>query len=185
MVETVVPEILRPILLDRFRTVLDGWVAQSFPDAGDELRRAIEFVASDGRLLMRTRGYRIPPHRDPRWGFLTGILYLAKPGDDRAWGTQFYTVDGDTSAASALPHWIKSEQCHLVEDVEFVPNRLIVFLNSTGAHGASIPEDAVPEALERYIYQFRIGPPADWIRRLVDTLPEDQRAAWRGKVGDY
>jgi hypothetical protein len=185
MVDTVVPEVLRPVLIERFRDVLDAWVRQSFPGLDDAGRRALEYVASDGRLLMRTRGYRIPPHRDPRWGFLTGILYLAKPDDDQRWGTQFYTVEGDVGAASALPHWIRDDQCRLVEDILFTPNRLIVFLNSTGAHGASIPEDAEPATLERYIYQFRIGPPADWIRRLVETLPEHERAAWRGKVGDY
>ena len=54
----------------------------------------------------------------------------------------------------------------------------VVFLNSTGAHRASIPSDAPPET-DRYIYQLQLGPepavraalnarlPAEHARRLV------------------
>jgi hypothetical protein len=58
-------------------------------------------------------------------------------------------------------------------------------MNSQGAHGASIPADAEPADLERYIYQFRIGPTADSIRKLQALLPEDRREMWSGKVADY
>ena len=44
---------------------------------------------------------------------------------------------------------------------------------------------AEPPTLERYIYQFRIGPTADSIRRLVAMLPEERRERWAGKVSDY
>ena len=60
------------------------------------------------------------------------------------------------------------------------PNSAVVFLNSTGAHRASIPSDAPPET-DQYIYQLQLGPepavraalnarlPAEHARRLVQS----------------
>lgn len=39
--------------------------------------------------------------------------------------------------------------------------------------------------LERYLYQFRIGPGRGQIRTLLAALPQDRRAAWEGKATDY
>ena len=69
-----------------------------------------------------------------------------------------------------------------MEDVKFRPNRLLVFLNSAGAHGAYIPADAQPETLERYIYQFRVGPTVDAIAKLRSMLPEERQPLWTGKA---
>lgn len=182
-VHDVVPHLLTPALLDRFRAPLEAWVAAQFPDAGIGLD-GLDMVPSDGRILLRTRGYVIKPHRDPKWGFLTCILYLARPGDSPAWGTQLYEVEGDEEARGALPHWIQGRPCRQVTDVTFVSNRALVFLNSAGAHGASIPADA-PEGLERYIYQFRIGPSAAAMAMLMNSLPDQRRAFWAGKLADY
>jgi hypothetical protein len=112
-------------------------------------------------------------------------MYLARKGDDESWGTQVYAVDDDGEAQGAAPHWIDPARCHLVEDVAFKPNRALIFLNSSGAHGATIPEDAKPADLDRYAYQFRIGPDAASIVTVTATLPEDRRAAWTGKVAEY
>jgi hypothetical protein len=59
---------------------------------------------------------------------------------------------------------------------------LLVFLNSGGAHGAHIPEDAQPENLERYIYQFRVGPSVEAVSMLKSMLPEERLALWSGKA---
>ena len=135
--------------------------------------------------MLRRRGYRIRPHRDPKWSFITCILYLARPGDDEAWGTQLYSVESDDEAKNASPHWISDSRCRLVEDVKFRPNRLLVFLNSFGAHGAHIPDDAKPADLERYIYQFRVGPTSEAIAMLKSMLPEERQPLWEGKAADY
>ena len=108
--------------------------------------------------MLRRRGYRILPHRDPKWSFLTASSTWHGLAEDDSWGTQLFSVDGDEEAQHAAPYWIDEKKCRLVEDVKFLPNRLLVFLNSVGAHGAFIPPDALPEDLERYIYQFRVGP---------------------------
>jgi hypothetical protein len=116
---------------------------------------------------------------------VTCLLYLARPGDSPTWGTQLFHVDGDTEAVNVAPHWIRAEHCRLAKEVPFRPNTALAFMNSRGAHGARIPADAEPPDLERYIYQFRIGPSPESIRRLQAVLPEDRREMWSGKKVDY
>ena len=118
----------------------------------------------------------------PRWRWFR--LYLSRKGDSEGWGTQLYEVEGDREARGAVPHWIDGQQCRQVKDVTFVPNRMLTFLNSIGAHGATIPDDA-PEGLERYIYQFRLGPSKASVVSLMESLPDDRRAFWAGKLADY
>jgi hypothetical protein len=113
-------------------------------------------------------------------------LYLARRGDNEAWGTQLYTVEQDDEARGTSPHWIDPARCRQVGDVAFRPNRMLILLNSVGAHGAHIPSDAQPQDLERYIYQFRIGPTADAIAVLKSTMPQERRPFWAAaKSADY
>jgi hypothetical protein len=182
MTSIVVSDWLMPPLVDKFRGALDDWIGANWPSVPP---REVEFHTSDGRILRRERGYRIPPHRDPKWAFITGILYLARRHDSEAWGTQLFTVDDDEEARGAAPHWINPARCRHVTDVAFRPNRLLVFLNSVGAHGAHIPADAEPEDLDRYIYQFRIAPTVESMAALKAALPEDRRPMWAGKSADY
>jgi hypothetical protein len=91
-----------------------------------------------------------------------------------------YAVSEDDEAAGAAPHWIDEKRCRLVDIVPYRANTMLVFLNSTGAHGARIPDDAEPADLERYIYQFRIGPGGVAIPPLMAMLSDQQRAFWAG-----
>ena len=111
-----------------------------------------------------------------------GLLYLARPGDDEAWGTQFYALDDDRQAPSAAPYWIDEARYRLVQDVTFRPNRFLAFVNSTGAHTASIPENAQPATLERYLYQFRVAPTLEAVSMLKSSLPEERQPLWMGKL---
>jgi hypothetical protein len=142
----------------------------------------MELHSSAGRILLRRPGYNIPPHRDPKWGFLTCLVYLARSGDPEAWGTQLYAVDEDDEAQGAKPHWIEPERCRLVTEVPFRRNSALLWLNSIGAHGAFIPQDVQPPDLQRYAYQFRIGPTRDAITALMDLLPTARRDVWSGKL---
>ena len=116
-----------------------------------------ELRTSDGRIMLRRPGYVIPPHRDPKWGFVTGLVYLARDGDPEEHGTSLYRVRGDEEAPSDKPYYVEESRCELVKTVPFRANTLLAFLNSTGAHGATIPADAKPATLERYVYQFGSG----------------------------
>lgn len=179
MASELVSRVITPRILDKFRVQIDEWIGTNWPDLPPA---SVDLHGSGGRIMFRRRGYRILPHRDPKWSFMTCIFYLARPGDAETWGTQLYAVDEDREAKSAAPYWIDQKHCSLVEDVAFLPNRLLVFLNSVGAHGAYIPADAQPETLERYIYQFRVGPSTDSISKLKSMLPEERRPLWAGKA---
>jgi hypothetical protein len=181
MADTVVPDMIAPAVLEKFRAHATVWLTKNFPAVGANPIDSIPMTCSDGRILLRRPGYYIPPHRDPKWGFITCLMYLARRGDSERWGTQLHRVVGDDEALGARPHWIDEQRCEPVEHIAFRRNRALVFLNSVGAHSAQIPADADPPDLERYAYQFRIGASAEAIRSLVDGLPADRRALWAGK----
>jgi hypothetical protein len=186
LVDVALEGAFQPAIVEKFREPLGRWIAHEFPAvAADPLGPPMELHSTDGRILLRGRGYHIPPHRDPKWGFITVLLYLPRGKESEQWGTQMYAVDQDETANSIAPHWIDPERCRLVVDVPFRRNTALVFLNSHGAHGAEIPEDAEPADLQRYIYQYRIGPTKAAIRSLVATLPPDRRPLWEGKLVDY
>lgn len=183
MARTVVERMLMTALIDKFKPFLNDWLTHNFPAFAGHGLDLVRMHASDGRILLRTRGYVIPPHRDPKWGFLSCLLYLARPGDSESWGTQLYAIEDDQEAIGTGPAWIEGGRCRQVSDVAFLPNRALVFLNSTGAHGARIPDDA-PDRLERYAYQFRIGPHSTSTTGLVESLPAERRPFWQAKSSD-
>jgi outer membrane murein-binding lipoprotein Lpp len=181
----VASTVIAPAVVEKFRVPLTAWLRDRLPPLGECPLEAIEMRCSDGRILLRRPGYLIPPHRDPKWGFITCLMYLARPSDDARWGTQLFTVLDDEDARGASPHWISEEQCRLVADVEFLPNRALVFMNSAGAHGAQIPANAQPPTLERYAYQFRVGPSLDSIDDIQSRLSDQERPMWAGKGTEY
>jgi hypothetical protein len=186
LVDVALERSFQPAVVEKFREPLGEWIAREWPQlASDPLGTPMELHSTDGRILLRGRGYRIQPHRDPKWGFITVLLYLTRRGDSERFGTQIYAVDDDAPANTISPHWIDPERCRLAADVPFRCNTALVFLNSCGAHGASIPDDAEPADLQRYVYQFRIGPTKAAIDALVTMLPADRRAEWEGKLVDY
>jgi hypothetical protein len=135
---------------------------------------------SDGRIMLRRPGYVIAPHRDPKWGFVTGLVYLARDGNSETYGTNLYRVAQDEEAPTDKPFYVNERKCELVKMVPYRANTMLAFLNSAGAHGASIPADAKPATLERYVYQFRLGPDTPTIKRLLAMMPAEQRALWSG-----
>lgn len=182
MAETVAAEIVAPAMLEKFGPQVNAWLRINFPVLGENPLAKISMTCSDGRIMLRRPGYYIKPHRDPKWGFLTCLLYLKRPGDDESWGTDVLRVTEDEEARGAKPHWIDETRCQAVERVDFRRNRALLFLNSTGAHTARIPDDAQPADLERYTYQFRVGAERETIQYLLANLPEDRRVFWEGKV---
>jgi hypothetical protein len=176
---------LAPIIVQKFEKPLKEWLASQWGRDGKELLESVQYQSTDGRLLLRSRGYIIPPHRDPKWGFITCLMYLARPSDSERLGTQLYSVSDDVDAPHVSAYWIKPESCRLEKDVPFRRNSMLMLLNSHGAHGARIPEDTEPADLERCLYQFRIGPSPQSIHQLMQALPDERRATWAGKIASY
>jgi hypothetical protein len=176
--QEIVGRVLSDALNEKFRAEVRRYIATFCPGFADDA--PLDLHASDGRVLLRRPGYVIDPHRDPKWGFVTGLIYLARDGDNEAYGTSLYRVRGEVEAPNAKPFYVPPDRCELVKAVPFKPNTLLAFLNSAGAHGASIPADAQPANLERYVYQFRLGPDARRIKQLLALMPEERRPLWAG-----
>ena len=174
----VVTDIVGPALTDLMRPTIREYLRTYCGDLPPDIDLTLH--ASNGRIMLRRPGYVIPPHRDPRWGFVTCLVYLARPGDNEAHGTQLYRVRQDGEAPSDKPFYVEESRCDLVTSVPFRANTMLVFLNSHGAHGASIPADATPVTLERYLYQFRLGPTSRAMTDLLTCMPKDKRGAWEG-----
>lgn len=175
---TIVGKLVHDALNRKFQDVICRYVRNFVPS----LPRDIDLTLhpSDGRIMLRRPGYYLAPHRDPKWGFVTGIVYLAREGDNEAHGTQIYRVRDDADAPTSRVYYPEPDKCQLVKDVPFRANTMLAFLNSEGAHGAAIPADAQPPSLERYIYQFRLGPTGKVIKRLTDLMPPEQATTWAG-----
>jgi hypothetical protein len=175
--ECIVPEVLR-----KFREPLEAHYDTIFGEAFRKRARALPQSVSGGRLMLRRPGYHLDPHRDPKRAWLTCLMYLAKPGDSQAWGTQVFKVTGDQEAPYTQTYYPAESGAavELVKLVPFVPNTALIFLNSGGAHGADIPRDA-PADLERCSFQFYIGPDRDDLDALIRDLPPDRQARWLSK----
>jgi len=160
----LVNEMLRPRLLDLFRSHLGSFWRDHF---GLD-PTCVSYYAAEGRLQRRRKGYRLRPHLDPPHAALTGLLYLARPGDDPMHGTSLYRP------ATPLP--VKRQGIFYPEDhgitlesavtVPFQANRLLVWMTPLGPHGADLTAHDVPKSIERYTYQFQFVIDKDTRRRL-------------------
>ncbi len=176
--DQIVGRMLREALTRKFESVVRQYV-ESF--CGPNLDGVdLTMNASDGRIMLRRPGYVIAPHRDPKWGFVTGLVYLVRKGDNESYGTQLYRVKDDEEAPNDKPFYVDQSRCELVRSVPFKANTMMAFLNSAGAHGASIPADAQPPDMERYLFQFRLGPGQKAIKSLLDTMVPERRERWAG-----
>lgn len=180
----VTDQMIRPMVLDRFAAPLQRHYASIF--GADHLTQAmaVPHSVNSGRLMLRRRGYHLEPHRDPKHSMLTCLVYFARPGDDEAFGTQIFSVANDTDADYKQTYYPEQagHTCTLAKVVPFRPNSMLVFLNSRGAHGATIPADA-PADLARYSYQFYIGPEKEALGSLVRQLTGERRRMWQNKEG--
>ena len=143
--DTVVTRTLVPAVTEKFRPALDEFVRTNWPQMGSMADAGITLRVANSRLMLRRPGYVIKPHRDPRWAFLTCLVYLPRPTDADAYGTQLYRLRHEPEVTHSSPLWVEQAECDLVQDVPAKRNTALIFLNSVGANGASIPSDAPPD----------------------------------------
>jgi hypothetical protein len=166
--DTVIPDILTPALVTRMQPFLEAAYAAEYGAAAGPLVAALPHGPSAGRLMLRRPGYKLEPHLDPHRVAFTCLLYFARPGDDSAYGTQLFEVDGPivvdrTNTFFPREHGYK---CREVKTVSFEPNSALVFLNRGGAHAAEIPKKA-PKHTKRFSYQFYVAPEQAAVESLV------------------
>jgi hypothetical protein len=182
MDDAIACRMIRPAVLEKFHAPLQRHLASMFGPELLEQANSLPQSVSGGLLMLRRPGYFIGPHRDPKRAMLTCLFYLAREGDNEAYGTQIFRVLEDGEAPYKQTYYPEQEgrTCELVKVVPFKPNTMLVCLNSRGAHGAAIPADAPPE-VERYSYQFYVAPHNEALAALVKSSPT-VRTMWRSKA---
>jgi hypothetical protein len=175
-------QVIQPAVLHKFHDPLQGHFDTVFGPSFREQANALPQLSSGGRLMLRRAGYHLDPHRDPKRSMLTCLLYLARPGDSEAHGTQLFRVIGDREASYKQTYYPEADgqRCELTAVVPFRPNTMLVFMNSRGAHGATIPADA-GDGVERYSYQFYVAPENEALGALIRGLPRERRTMWQNK----
>jgi hypothetical protein len=176
----VVSDELMPALLEKFGPMILPHYELVVGAAFASRAAALPKEAS-GRVLLRRPGYRLGPHLDPKSVLLTGLLYLARPGDAELYGTSMYRVDRSFVHPNRNTFYPESDGyvCEFAKLIEFRANRLFVFLNSQAAHGAELPIDA--PLRERYAYQFYVTPVG--LEALISEMPDAERARWEDPAG--
>jgi hypothetical protein len=171
-----------PAMFEKFDQPLRAHYRTMFGDDAVDRAAALPRRGSGGRLMLRRPGYHLAPHRDPKYSFVTCLLYLARPGDDDAHGTQLFRVEGDAEADYKQTYYpeARGHRCELVATVPYRPNTMLAFVNARGAHGATIPETA-PATLERYAYQFYVTPEPEVFASFIKQLPPERRRMWKSK----
>ena len=172
--------LIREAVLERFHESLQRHFDVIFGEQFRQQASVLPQLTDGGRLMLRRPGYHLRPHRDPKRAMITCLLYLARPGDDEAYGTQLFRVAPDSESPYKQTYYPEADgrTCTLDTTVPFRPNTLIALLNSRGAHGAVIPSDA-PAELERYAYQFYVAPENGALSALIKRLPRERRAMWK------
>jgi hypothetical protein len=180
--EVIARQAIRPAVLDKFHDPLQRHYDTIFGPAFRARATSLPQSVSGGRVMLRRPGYHLSAHRDPKRALLTCLMYFARSSDIEQYGTQIYRVRDDGEAGYVHTYYPEEDgrACELVKMVPYRPNTMLVFLNSSGAHGADIPRDAPPD-LERYSYQFYVGPDAPALEGLVNDLPPERRAMWQDK----
>ena len=174
----VVTEALVPGLVDKFREPLDRLVNRYWPTYQSLADADIRLELLMSRILLRRPGYEIKPHRDPRWAFVTCLVYLPPRNAEQFFGTQLCSVRREPEHRSHGALWMDDIDVDVVTSVPGRPNTALAFVNGTGAHRASIPDTATSDT-ERYIYQLQLGPSVANQRRLLASMPADEVAHWR------
>ena len=160
----IVNEILRP----RLERAFDSHLARFWRDNFDMDPACVRYRIAEGRLQLRRKGYRLRPHLDPPHAALTGLYYLARPGDDARYGTALYKPSSPIPVKRQGIYY-PEDQGIAVEHVTTVPfraNSLLVWMTSLGPHGADLTAEEVPKSLERCTYQFQLVTDDETRRRM-------------------
>jgi hypothetical protein len=176
--EQVVGTVITTAILRRFAPFVSDHYAQTGGGPFGAQAAAIPHRSFAGRIQLRRPGYALRPHLDPKRVVVTGLVYFARPGDSEAYGTQLYSIDRPFVQAGLKTFYPEHHgmTCTLAASVPFTANTMLAFVNSGGAHGASLPLDA--SLKERYAYQFYVKPDDGLLKGLLGTLPEEARAPW-------
>ncbi|HIE93924.1 MAG TPA: hypothetical protein EYQ83_14060 [Acidobacteria bacterium] len=178
-----VSQALAPALVAAFQRPLNALVHRHWPAYDSMAEAGITLDVLMSRILRRQPGYVIKPHRDPRWAFLTCLVYLPSRKTTELFGTELCRVHREREADSHGALWIKDADVEVVKTVAGQPNTAVAFVNTTGAHQAAVPSTVDPDTV-RHLYQLQLGPPGVTQRRLLKQMPAADAARWRRQDKD-
>jgi hypothetical protein len=167
-------QMIMPALLERFRSHIQSYWTDYF--GIDAASVDGHYVCGEGRLLLRRAGYKLEPHLDPPRAVLTVLMYLARPGDGDAFGTDIYASDPlPVKRVGIYYPGREGLNVRKVGTVPFTPNTLLAFMTATSVHGAELPADTDPQ-FERFTYQLLVMPDDETWRRVRRHRDDSERA---------
>ena len=107
-----------PALLRKFEPhIRDFYLREYGPERGRALA-AIPHEATGGRLMLRTPGYHLDPHLDPKRVVFTCLLYFARPATAKRSAPAFYRMNGTPKIDRTSTFYPGSQgiACDLVKD---------------------------------------------------------------------
>jgi len=153
-VNDVVLPTLIDVLVARCAEPLARYTRERFPTLPPLQASGVELGPLDTRIVRRTAGCTGGTAADRRWDLATGMLFLSRPEDTDEYGSCLQGVSIPFHANSALAYVAPAE-----------------------AHAyATIPSDA-PGAIERYTYEFGIGPTKQARQTLTTRLKQRPAAS--------
>ena len=182
----IIGPVMGPALAERFRPFARDFLRRSVGDSLVEETLTLPLYPHGLRLMLRRRGWTLPPHCDPRDQFISTLLYLAPPGEGDTYGTQLFRVLEDNFVPRYANTYYPEDEglvCELVKTMPYRGNLCVSFLNlGGGAHGGAVPADAQPADLKRLAFQFYMGPQREQLQGIIARLPADRQAAWTVRV---
>lgn len=131
-----------------------------FPNrVGAALERFKRYLNRDGfnlrvsiELIYDRSGFKLRPHTDGRLKLVTGLIYLAEPGDPVELGTRLYRPKDPNFKDSG----ISSFPLDYVEDVKLIPyirNTMVLFARTDQSFHGVTPDDS---GIARRLIQFSV-----------------------------
>ena len=143
--EVIARRAIRPAVLEKFHEPLQRHYDTIFGPAFRERAGQMPQPCRADGVMLRRPGYHLAAHRDPKRAMLTCLLYLARSGRQRGVRHAHLSRDSTMARRSTRRRTTPRQMdrtCELVKMVPYRPNTMLAFINSGGAHGATIPEDA-------------------------------------------
>jgi hypothetical protein len=182
----IVGPVMGPAIAERFRPYARDFLRHSLGDDFVDDALALPLYPHGLRLMLRRRGWTLPPHCDPRDQFISTLLYLAPPGEGDTYGTQLFRVLEENFVPRYANTYYPEDEglgCELVKTMPYRGNLCLSFLNlGGGAHGAAVPADAQPPDLKRLAFQFYMGPQREQLEAVIGRLPADRQIPWTRRV---
>src|SRR5262245_42682703 len=123
-------QMIQPAVLEKFHEPLQQHYETMFGAEFVERANQMPHLPSGGRLMLRRPGYHLEPHRDPKRSLLTCLLYLARPGDSDAHGTQLFRVANDDDAQFKQTYYPTDHghPCEVTDTVPFPTHTILLSL---------------------------------------------------------